>query len=146
MVEFALTIGLFLMLMLGLVDFGLLIYSLVTIQHAASEGARYGVTGQQFRRGDTLLAREASIRKVIEEKALVPRTRDQQLIIKMTQKDEGGRDVPFTSGGLNTLNISVDYPYKFLFAKMLGLNVTLNLKARSVMRNEQFPNTGPLSP
>jgi len=44
MVEFALVIPFFLILVFGIVDFGMVLRSYVQITNAAREGARYGVT------------------------------------------------------------------------------------------------------
>jgi Flp pilus assembly protein TadG len=46
MVEFALIAPLFFLLIFGFVDMARMYQSWVTIQHAAREGARYGVTGR----------------------------------------------------------------------------------------------------
>jgi hypothetical protein len=45
-VEFALVSMVFFMLVFGIIDFGRLFHSWVTVQHAAREGARYGITGR----------------------------------------------------------------------------------------------------
>jgi hypothetical protein len=47
MVEFALIAPLFFLLIFGFVDMARLYQSWMTIQHAAREGARYGVTGRE---------------------------------------------------------------------------------------------------
>lgn len=44
LVEFALVLPIFLILVLGIVDFGWALKSYITITNAAREGARYGVT------------------------------------------------------------------------------------------------------
>ena len=46
LVEFALVAVIFLTLIFGVIDFGRLFESWVTVQHAAREGARYAVTGR----------------------------------------------------------------------------------------------------
>jgi len=43
MVEFALVVPIFLVIVLGIVDFGMALRAYVTIENAAREGARYGV-------------------------------------------------------------------------------------------------------
>ena len=45
-VEFALVAMVFFLLVFGIIDFGRLFQSWVTVQYAAREGARYAVTGQ----------------------------------------------------------------------------------------------------
>jgi Flp pilus assembly protein TadG len=46
MVEFALVAMIFFLFVFGVIDFSRLFQSWVTVQHAAREGARYGVTGR----------------------------------------------------------------------------------------------------
>jgi Flp pilus assembly protein TadG len=46
LVEFALVAMVFFMIVFGIIDFSRLFQAWVTVQHAAREGARYGVTGQ----------------------------------------------------------------------------------------------------
>jgi Flp pilus assembly protein TadG len=46
LVEFALVSMVFVLLIFGIIDFGRLFQSWVTVQYAAREGARYAITGQ----------------------------------------------------------------------------------------------------
>lgn len=52
-VEFALVAMVFFLLVFGIIDFGRLFQSWVTVQYAAREGARYAVTGQTDCSGTT---------------------------------------------------------------------------------------------
>jgi len=50
LVEFALTIPVFLILLFGIVEFGLLLYNQQVITNASREGARYGIVVRSTRR------------------------------------------------------------------------------------------------
>lgn len=47
LVEFALVAPAFLLLLFGIVEFGLLFWTTLTMQHAVREGARYAISGQR---------------------------------------------------------------------------------------------------
>ncbi|MBI1747801.1 MAG: pilus assembly protein [Acidobacteria bacterium] len=143
MVEFALTALVTLMLMLGIFEFGLVLYSQVTLQHAVAEGARFGVTGRQLPDGESFYGRRASIEKTIRRAALLPNS-PEPMIIEISQS-RGDTPVPFFSpGGLATLTIQATYNYYPVVPRLIGISGPITLKAKSVMRNEEFPDIPPI--
>ena len=65
LVEFAIVAPVFFLLMLAIVDFGVLFWANLTMQHAVREGARYAVTGQSNLDPDT--AQQYRYRAVIQQ-------------------------------------------------------------------------------
>jgi len=73
MVEFALVAPMFFLLAFGIIDFGRLFFSQMTLQHAMREAGRFGVTGRQLEDPNnpgTLLSRLDSIIAVARSKAV----------------------------------------------------------------------------
>jgi Flp pilus assembly protein TadG len=68
-VEFALTLPVFMLLIVGIVEFGWLFFMQHTLQHATREGTRLALVGGQISAGGNVLSREASIIRTIREKA-----------------------------------------------------------------------------
>jgi Flp pilus assembly protein TadG len=121
-VEFALVGGLFLMVVFGILEFGLIWYSKGIIAHASREGARYGVTY-----------------------STPPKTAaDIQTQVENYLRNMGFNNpvtVTITGAGGSTespLSVKVDYAYTFLVlpAFVSNLGLTLNLSAETVMRLE----------
>lgn len=70
--ELAIILPLFLLLLIGVLDFSRLMYTQITLEHAIREGGRFGVTGNRLpgeEPGD-LLNRIDSIKRVIEDYAV----------------------------------------------------------------------------
>jgi hypothetical protein len=115
-VEFALVLPLFLVLMFGVLEFGLLMYAKGIITQGSREGARYGVVYN-----------------------LTPKTRaDIQAYVQSYLQDAGftGATVTVTLG--DPLSVEVNYPYQFLAlpAFITDLTGSLNLSAETTMRME----------
>jgi Flp pilus assembly protein TadG len=126
MVEFALVIPVLLLLLLGIIEFGLLLYNQQVITNASREGARYGIVARETRRDLT------EITAVVDAYA-------------------GSRMVTFGSGSPNTtmatpdgtdfgddLTVTVTFHYDFLvlpnFLAFLVGGQTL--EARTTMKYE----------
>ena len=60
MVEFALVVPIFLILLLGIVEFGHIFYSYLMIENASRDGARYG----------SVWASDTEIREIVKEKTI----------------------------------------------------------------------------
>jgi hypothetical protein len=139
LVEFALVVPLFLLLVLAIFDFGGLLYAQITLQSAVSEAARFGITGRRLPDAEHpsgFLTREVSIREVVRRFAvgLDPR----RIEITIEQRD-GDRPAPIEQGGrLETLIIEARYPYRMRLVKAGGDAFTAALYAKAVMRNERF--------
>jgi Flp pilus assembly protein TadG len=68
-VEFALTLPVFMLLIVGIIEFGWLFFMQHTLQHATREGTRLALVGGQITAGGNVLSREDSIIRTIREKA-----------------------------------------------------------------------------
>ena len=133
-VEFALILPLLVCLLLGIVEFGLLMYNKAVITNASREGARAGIVFSP--RPD-----EAAIKQVVSDYA------DTHVVTFDPNKPK-----PSTSLGANgscdafgeDLTVDVAYPYQFLvfsgLVNLLGpggaMPGTVTLTARTVMRCE----------
>jgi Flp pilus assembly protein TadG len=71
LVEFAVSIPIVVLMMMGIFEFGRLYYTKVTVQHAVREAARFAVTGNTMNDPDTgdPLTRAESIKAVIRAQA-----------------------------------------------------------------------------
>lgn len=74
MLEFALTAGLFVVLLIGLVQIALLMHTRLVISHAAEEGVRYAAVYGQAMTTEELAERDARIRNYVLERAASIRT------------------------------------------------------------------------
>jgi Flp pilus assembly protein TadG len=130
-VEFALVLPLLIVLLFGIVEFGLLMYNKAVITNASREGARAGIVFSP--RPD-----ETSIKKVASDYA-DPR------VVSFGAKRVTDPSVPSgkcTAFG-NDLIVNVSYPYQFLvFSNVVSLlgsgtmSNTVTLTARTVMKCE----------
>lgn len=115
-VEFALVLPLFLVVMFGVLEFGLLMYAKGIITQGSREGARYGVVFN-----------------------VIPKTQaDIQTYVNNYLQSAGfaGATVTVTIG--DPLSVKVDYPYQFLALPnfIAGLIGTVNLSTETTMRME----------
>jgi Flp pilus assembly protein TadG len=120
-VEFALVLPLFLVLVIGVVEFGLIMYSKAVITNASREGARLGVTYSLPRK--TAAEIETRVRDYLTPAGLNDAT--------LTVTGAGG-----STGSL--LDVNVTYIYHFLVLPQLvtTLSGDLTLVGETVMRME----------
>jgi len=137
LIEFALIIVLLFILILGIMEFGIILYDKSVLTDACREGARAGVV---FRADPATFAydplTEAEIKTVIDNYI-------QKRLLTFGAPFDATNDVditwdpnPPTHGG--EIDVRVNFTYSFLALPNLG-NMgtgTLNLSARSVMRME----------
>lgn len=122
-VEFALALPLLIILIFGVLEFGLVIHAKGIITQASREGARYGVTYTTTAK--TAAAIQTYVQNYLEGAGFTG------AIVTVTPDPP-----PSTSGSL--LNVRVDYTYNFLvlpdfITQMAG---ALNLSAVTTMRME----------
>ncbi|MBN2373061.1 pilus assembly protein [bacterium] len=125
-VEFAIILPLMVILVFGIIEFGLILYNQQVITNASREGARAGIVSQSPRLDD------ASIRNIVNQYAL------NRLITF------GASNTPVTTitrTGFNfqdDLTVTVTYNYGFLVVPnfITSLPNSLNLTARTVMKYE----------
>lgn len=114
--EFALVLPLFLVLLFGVVEFGLIIYAKGIITQASREGARYGVVY-----------------------CLTPKTKaDIEAYVQNYLQNAGFSGATATATLGSTLSVRVDYPYRFMVLPdfIAGLAGDLNLSADTAMNME----------
>ncbi len=115
-VEFALVLPLFLVLLFGVVEFGLIMYAKGIITQASREGARYGVVY-----------------------CLTPKTKSGiEAYVQNYLQNAGFSGATVTATLGNTLSVRVDYPYRFMVLPefIAGLAGDLNLSADTAMNME----------
>jgi hypothetical protein len=70
-VELALTLPIFIILFIGIIEFGWCFFAQHTLQYATREGMRLALTGRTLTEGGTPLTREASIIKTIKDNTML---------------------------------------------------------------------------
>ncbi|WP_051564630.1 TadE/TadG family type IV pilus assembly protein [Desulfovermiculus halophilus] len=141
MVEFAIVLPLLLILMFGLIEFGLVLYNKQVITNASREGARYGISSE-----DGIRISENKIRNIIIDYV------DTHMITFGTDEigDELGDIIitpnPQTETTKNNyydtyknLICTVNYEYGFIAAGLLLSDI--NLSATTVMKFEKIPES-----
>jgi len=141
-VEFALVAMVFFMFVFGIIDFSRLFQSWVTVQHAAREGARYGVTGRidcNIASPDRLPCIEYVAKEATTGLSGAPN--NVTVTVKSweypayTQEHDGSAGEPCDS-----LEVRVDYDFQFaapIIGDVLGfMHITIPGKERMV--NEPF--------
>lgn len=122
LVEFAILAPLFVVLLFGLVEFGLATYSKGVVTNASREGARFGVTYTTPRRTDAEIT-----------------SRVQEYLSNSGFLDSVTINVTGAQGSSGTpLRVSVTYPYNLQVLPnfVYGLTGPLNLTANTVMLME----------
>lgn len=122
LVEFALLAPFFVVLLFGLVEFGLSIYDKELLTNANREGARYGVVYTTPRKTATEIT-----------------TKVQDYLTKSGFTDTATINVTGAGGNSgNPLTVTVTYPYTFQVLPnfVSGLTGSLNLTANTVMLME----------
>lgn len=118
LVEFSIILPLLLLIIMGIVEFGMMLNSYLTLNNAARDGARYGVIGNS----------NAQIQSMITSSS--PSLNSADLTITITPAD-GSR----ISG--NTLTVNLTYNYKLTVPIISGLlGNSVQLKAQTTMRIE----------
>ena len=120
-VEFALLLPVLMLILFGIIEFGMIMYSREVITNASREGARTGIV-------------QATVK---------PTTGEIQTVVTNyltgTGVDPNAVTIAIAGAGLtapNTLNVTVTYPYNFFAPGVLGLGNTINLTGQTVMRHE----------
>jgi Flp pilus assembly protein TadG len=140
MVEVAISLSIFLLLVMGTVDFGHLYSTKVTLQNAVRQAGRYAITGQCITgsNGSCSITRYNSIVQILEGTSLGMVNTSE---ISITCTDMGG-GCPSLAGGPNDIiTIKVTYPYQFMTGRIgayfPGNSYTITVS--SAFTNEPFP-------
>ena len=133
LIEFAIILPLLVILVIGIIEFGLLCYNKQVIANASREGARAGIVQRTDDDGNTLLS-NAEVGTLIE--GIVQSYCSQRLITF------GSNNPPtVVSNGMNgvfqqDLSVQVTYIYNFLVPVLFQLGTTKTLNAETVMKME----------
>lgn len=130
-VEFALILPLLLVLLFGIVEFGLLLYNQQVITNASREGARFGIVMSDPKRTETQITTE------------VDKYCQNNLVTFSTTPGVVTTDCDWSTGsGFQDLTVTVEYPYSFLVLSdfhvgsfNLGFG-PIQMQARTVMKME----------
>lgn len=140
MVEFAITLGAFFLLVLGTMDFGNLYSTKMTLQNAVRQAGRYAITGQCITgvNGTCSMTRYNSIIQTVEDYSLGKVNSAQ---ITLTCTDQGGGCPNQAGGPGDVVTIRVTYPYTFMTAPVGAFftNGKYTITVSSAFTNEGFP-------
>jgi hypothetical protein len=124
-VEFAVVLPLLLVILFGIVEFGLLFYNKQVLTNASREGARAGIAYKS----------EAEITKIVEDYC-----RGTQSSSRLIRFDTDVDPVVTVTGVMGSygddLTVDVSYDYTFLVPNFFGSGPNLELTARTVMKME----------
>lgn len=145
LVEFAVTLPILLLLILGVVEFGRLLQSWVTIHHAAEEAAHYATTGTGFDLGAGVresqivsVARGASTGLIIDAAASQSDPGYFHVTIRSSRSGPDPLE-PDDAGGANDfVRIDVVYNHPFLLRLINDMASHVALSASSLVVNERF--------
>jgi Flp pilus assembly protein TadG len=140
LVEFAISLPILLLLVLGTLDYGYLVSTRVTLQDAVRQGGRYAITGECITGSDGTCSqtRYNSILQTVENASLGRLNSSQ---ISITCQDEGGGCPNGAGGPGDIVTITVTYPYHFMTGPIGAFfpNKLYTLKVSSAFTNEIFP-------
>lgn len=120
-VEFALLLPVLMLILFGIIEFGMIMYSREVITNASREGARAGIVQS------TAKPTVGEIQTIVTN------------YLTGTGVDPNSVTTNVAGAGLtapNTLTVSVTYPYNFFVPAILGLGNTISLTGQTVMRHE----------
>lgn len=129
-VEFAIILPLLVMLLFGIVEFGIILYDKAMITNASREGARAGIV---FVSGETLVKFNKKISDAVDKYCsghLITFSEDSTThdIIAQTTKPGSGDDL--------TVIVTYQYDYLVLPNFVTGIVGNMNLSAETTMRME----------
>jgi len=133
LVEFALVLPVFLLMLGGMLDLGLLVSQYAVITNAAREGARVASIP-----GWDEAAVQARVTEYVEDAGLIPTSVETDVEFDVT--------VPAGAQSVSAVRVSVSYAYNYLLLDSLAegfaggtFTPTLTLRAASTMRTEVAP-------
>jgi Flp pilus assembly protein TadG len=120
-VEFAILLPVLMLILFGIIEFGMVMYSREILTNASREGARAGIVQQ------TPKLTQGQIEGVVTN------------YLTNTGIDPANVTVSIAgAGGVfpNNLTVSTSYPYQFFAPGILGLGNSITLTTQTVMRHE----------
>jgi Flp pilus assembly pilin Flp len=140
-VEFAIILPLLLVLIFGIIEFGLFLYNRQVITNAAREGARAGIVVRIPRLSDAQI--ETLVRNYSEQRLVTYGSGTLNIPLPLDRRDPAGNLLGVDSDGNpilghfgDFLTIRVTYPYDWLFLSTLGIGPPQTIQAVSRMRIE----------
>ena len=136
LVETAISLSIFLLLVLGTIDFGYLISTKVTLQNGVRQGGRYAITGQCITGSDGSCSqtRYNSILQIVENTSLGIAAAS-EISITCTGVCPNG-----AGGPGDVVTITVTHPYHYLSGPIGALlHNSITLTVSSAFTNEAFP-------
>lgn len=143
-VEFAIVLPLLVLLLCGIIEFGLLFYNKQVITNASREGARAGIIAYDSDDPPgTHFSTDAQIIDIVEKYC------EDHLITINNPHDNV--DISFSSNGIpdpvrtdptnfafeTPFTVTVEYDYHFLFSSVLGLGATMKIPGKTTMLKQQ---------
>ena len=143
LVEFALSVMIFFLLVFGTMDFANLLYHKVTLQDAVRQAGRYAITGQCIlSKGACSMSRYLSIQQVLETASIGILNSSNITTDATIVCTNNGGGCPTGAGGPGDLvTITVTYQYRFMTAPMSAFfpGGTYQIVVSSAFINEPFP-------
>ena len=137
MVEFALVVPLFFLLIFGIIDFGRLFFNQMTLQHAMREAGRFGVTGRQL---DNPAGGQFSRVESIKTKARNAASGLDITSIRVTSSSTGTNESAGAPGDTMTVAITSQlHLITPLIGRYFGPQGIYTFTASTTFRNERFP-------
>jgi Flp pilus assembly protein TadG len=142
-VEMAIIAPVFLLVLLGLIEFSLIFFATLTMQYAVREGARFAVTGQTSLDAATASQRYTAIIQNIKNNSLG--FYDKVSPVISVNGTSYATSTSYTSGmfgkagDLIVLQLDCDWVVTTPFIAALYTNGKYHFKVAATMRNEAFP-------
>lgn len=144
-VEMAILLPLLVMVVFGLIEFGLLLYNQQVITNASREGARAAIVGDCSHR-----LTDAQIGQIVRDYCIDPKDASKKRLITFNQVNNppatsvSPSPSNCTAGGAgltagDDVAVTVQYTYSFLAPSLLGFGPAKQIGARTVMKMESAP-------
>ena len=139
-VEFAILLPFLVLLVFGIIDFGLLMYNQQVLTNASREGARAAIVGDCATRLDDTTT--SGIGKIVQDYCasrlitFASTNNPPTTVVTPNDSDRSCGSPPVDTGA--NLTVRVTYDYRFLMPSIFGFptNATKTLAAQTVMRME----------
>jgi Flp pilus assembly protein TadG len=141
MIEVAISLAVFLLLIMGTIDFGFLLSTKVTLQNAVRQAGRYAITGNCVTQSNGTCNRYNSIIQTLQNASTGLLNNSNTGDITISCLSNGG-GCPNNAGGPgDVVTITVNYPYHFLspLISTFFSNRPYNVKVSAAFTNEAFP-------
>ena len=133
LIEFIIVLPLLLILIIGIIEFGLLTYNKHIIVNASREGARAAIV-----RGEDYLV-DVRIKEIIRDYS-------NSRLLDFSGNTLADDDITLTAGRTalgfgDDFTVAIEYDYGFLVPWLFHLGTTTTITARTLMKMEQIPGS-----